>query len=64
MPEHATARLVQHEVAQCLVTGDETALFPDRIARWRQDSAHDDIAHLALGMGGNDMDCLAGSHLW
>ena len=62
MPEHATARLIQHEVAQGLIPRDETALFPDRIARRGQDAAHDDITHLALGMGGNDVNCLAGSH--
>jgi hypothetical protein len=33
--------------------GDEVALLPDRVAGRRRDAADDDVADLALGVGGN-----------
>lgn len=51
MAEDAAARLVQDEVAQGLFAGDPAALLPDRIARWRRDTADDHVAHFTLGMG-------------
>ena len=63
VPEDAAARLVQHEVAQRLVAGDEARLRPERVARRRRDAADDDVADLALGVAGDDLDGSAGSHL-
>ena len=54
--EDAAARLVEHEVAQRLVGRDEVALLPDRVARRRQDAAHDDVADFPLGVRRDDVD--------
>ena len=54
--QDAAARLVQDEVAQGLVRSDEARLRPERLAGRRCDAADDDIAHLALGMAGDDLD--------
>ena len=62
MAKDAAARLVQDEVAQGIVAGDPAALLPDRVARRGRDAADDDVAHLALGMGGDDVDGLAAAH--
>ena len=61
--EDAAARLVEDEVAQGLVLGDPAALLPDRLAGRRQDAADDDVADLALGMGGDDVDGPGRAHL-
>ena len=62
VPEHPAPRLVQHEVSQPPVRGDPAGLRPERVAGGRQDAAHDDVADLALGVGGDHVDGLAGSH--
>ena len=48
MPKDAAARLVEQEVPQGLIAGDEARLLPDRLARWRRRAADDDVADLAL----------------
>ena len=63
MAKNAAARLVEHEIAQCAVAGDEARLLPHRIARWRLDAADDHITHFALGMTADDLDGLAAPHL-
>lgn len=62
MAENSTAGLIQHEVAQGLVLGDELALLPKCLARWRCHAANDDIPDLTLGVAGYDMDDLAAAH--
>ena len=56
--EDAAARLVEDEVAQRLVAGDEARLLPERVARRRRDAADDDVADLAFGMAADHMDGL------
>jgi hypothetical protein len=63
MAEHAAARLVQHELPQRLVRGEEVALGPKRVAGRRPDAAHDDVADLALGVGRDDVDGPAAAHV-
>ena len=63
MPEHAAARLVEHEIAQGLVAGDEARLLPERRAGRRRDAADDDVADLALGVAGDDVDDLGAAHV-
>ncbi len=62
MPEHPAARFVQHEISQGLILSDPFALLPDRVAGGRRHAADDDIAHLALGMAGNDVNDLGAAH--
>ncbi len=62
MPEHPAARLVQHEVAQALVTGNPARLLPDGLAGRRRDAANDHVAHLALGMAADDVDGARAAH--
>ena len=64
MAKHAAAGLIQDEIAQRLVAGDEARLFPDRVAGRRRHAAHDDIAHLAFGMAVDDVDGLYARILW
>ena len=58
----ATSRLVEHEGAQRSVLGDEPRLLPQRVARRGRDSADDHIAHLALGVAGDNVDEFGGAH--
>jgi hypothetical protein len=56
--KHATARFIQHEIAQRLVFGDKAGLFPYGLARRRQDAADNHIANFSLRMAADDMDDL------
>ncbi len=62
MAEDAAARLVQHEAAQGVVAGDEAGLLPERVAGGRGDAADDDVADLALGVAGDDVDGAGAAH--
>jgi hypothetical protein len=62
MPKHPAARFVQDKIPQGLVAGDPPALVPDRIAGRRQHPTDNDIAHLALGMGGHNVNGFDGPH--
>ena len=42
--------------------GDESRLFPDRVAGRRRHAAHDDVADLAFGMAVDDVDGLYTTH--
>jgi hypothetical protein len=62
MPEDAAARLVEDEIAQGAVLGDEARLLPQGFA-WRgRDAASDHIADLALSVAGDDVDNFIGAH--
>ena len=58
----AAARLVEHEIAQRAVLGDEARLLPQGFARRRRDPADDHVADLALGVAGDDVDEFGGAH--
>jgi hypothetical protein len=60
--EDAAARFVQKEVAQGLVAPEGLAHLPQGSTRGRSDAANDDVTDFALGMGGDDVDGLGGSH--
>ncbi len=62
MAEDAAARLVEHEIAQAVVAGDEAALRPERVARRRRDAADDHVADLSFGMGRDDVNRLDAAH--
>jgi hypothetical protein len=56
MPEDAAARLVEDEIAQAAVLGDEARLLPQVFA-WRgRDAANDHIADLALSVASDDVE--------
>jgi hypothetical protein len=62
MPEDAAAPLVEDEIAQGAVLGDEARLLPQGFA-WRgRDAANDHIADLALSVAGDDVDNFIGAH--
>ena len=63
MAKDTPARLVQHEITQCLILGNPCALLPQGIAGWWGDAAYDNIAHFAFGVTRHDMDGLAAAHL-
>ena len=63
MPEHPAARLVEQELAQGAVAGDEARLLPQRLARRGRDAADDHIADFALGVAGDNVDDLAAAHM-
>jgi len=44
--KHAATRLVEQEIPQSFIAGDEPRLLPQRLARRRRDPADDDIADL------------------
>jgi len=48
--KYAPARLVEDEVTQRLIFGDEVPLLPQVLPGWRSDSADDYVSDLALGM--------------
>jgi len=56
MSKYPAAGFVQHEIPQCLIARDPAALVPDCVPWGWQDPTDNDIANLAFGMGGNDMD--------
>ncbi len=62
MAEHAATRLVQHEVAQGLVTGDEARLLPHCIARRRGHATDDDITDFAFCVTADNMDDFGAAH--
>ena len=62
MPENAATRLIEDEIAQGAVAGDEARLLPQGFA-WRgRDAADDHVADLAFGVAGDDVDDFGGSH--
>ena len=48
--------------AACSSRAMQRALLPERLARRRRDPADDDVAHLALGMGGDHVDDPGAAH--
>ena len=62
MSEDAATRLVEDEIAQGSVLGDEARLLPQGFARRGRDAADDHIADLALGMASDDVNDSGGSH--
>jgi hypothetical protein len=60
--EHPAARLIQHEIPQRPVAGDEVALLPQSRARRRLHASDDHIADFAFGMAGYGMDRSGASH--
>jgi hypothetical protein len=63
VPEHAATRLIENEVSEMLIVGDEAGLLPDCVARRRQDAAHNHIADLAFRVAGDHVDHLCAVHL-
>src|SRR5690606_39542476 len=56
MAKDAAARLVEHEIAERLVAGDEPRLLPEGRPRRRRYTTDDDVADLPLGVAGDDVD--------
>jgi hypothetical protein len=61
-PEDAAARLVEDEIAQAAVLGDEARLLPQGFARRGRDAADDHIADLALSVAGDGVDDFGAAH--
>ncbi len=62
MAEHAAARLIEDQLAQCVVFSNVIALIPKGFAGRRRNAAHDDVADLAFGVAADDMDGFCASH--
>ena len=62
MAKNASARLIEDQIAQGAVLGDEARLLPQGFAWRRRNSADYHVADLALGVAGDDVDDFRGSH--
>ena len=62
MAKDAATRLVQDELAQCIISGDEIALIPQGVARRWGYAADDDIADFAFCVAANYGDGFGASH--
>jgi hypothetical protein len=60
--KNASARLVEDQIAQGAVLGDEARLLPQGFAWRRRNSADYHVADLAFGVAGDDVDDFRGSH--
>ena len=57
------ARLAQKQPAETIVFGNPPALLPDRVTGRGRDPTYNNIAHLTLGMGADDVYEFRASHL-
>ena len=62
VPKDPAARLIEEEIAQRPILGDETRLLPQGCARRRWNSADDHVADFALGVASDDMDDFGSAH--
>ena len=62
MAKNASARLIEDQIAQGAVLGDEARLLPQGFAWRRRNSADYHVADLAFGMARDDVDNFRGSH--
>jgi hypothetical protein len=62
MAKNPAARLIQYKIAQVIIFGNEGALFPQGIPRWRRHPTHNDITDFAFGMAGNNVNGFHGAH--
>ena len=62
MPKNSATRFIENEIAKSTVTGNETGLLPQAIARGRRNTADDNVADLPFGVARYDVDNFGCAH--
>tara|TARA_B100000927_G_C16429504_1_gene454930 strand:- start:125 stop:604 length:480 start_codon:yes stop_codon:yes gene_type:complete len=63
MAEYPSPRLIENEVAQDLILGQEVALFPEALTGRGSNPAHDNITHFSLRVAVDNLDGFRDRHL-